>query len=88
MLVDISDTLVIHFSHMATLKKRINISLPDMEERALAILAKRDRVPAATKARELLSLALEIEEDEVWDSLASARDTPKARFVSHAKAWS
>lgn len=39
---------------MATSKKRINISVSDAVEEAVATLAKRDRVPQATKAAELL----------------------------------
>lgn len=72
---------------MATTKTRINISLPDNVKEALRRLASRDRVPAATKAVRLLEAALEMEEDQVWDLLAQRRDTPKARFVSHEKAW-
>jgi len=72
---------------MPTTKKRINISIsPDME-RALETLALRDSVPEATKAADLLRLALEIEEDAVWDTIALRRDTSKTRFVSHKKAW-
>ncbi|MEK7615925.1 MAG: hypothetical protein AAB420_01820 [Patescibacteria group bacterium] len=73
---------------MPTTKHRVNVSLSDPLERALAYLARRDRVPQATKAADLLKLAIEIEEDGAWDRLAQARDTKKARFVSHAKAWS
>ena len=73
---------------MATTKKRINITLPPAEEKAISQLAKRDQVPEATKAAELLRLALQIEEDEVWDRIASERDTPDAKFISHEKAWS
>ncbi len=72
---------------MATTKKRINITLAPDVERALAVLAKRDAVPEATKASELMRVALEIEEDEVWNMLATTRDTKKARFVSHEAAW-
>ena len=72
---------------MATLKRRINISLSDSINDALTLLAKRDNVPQATKATDLLQLALEIEEDQVWDRIASQRDTKKARFVSHTKTW-
>ena len=50
-------------------------------------LAKRDRVPLATKAAHLLSMALEIEEDQVLDALAAKRDARRAKFVSHALAW-
>jgi hypothetical protein len=48
---------------MATLKKRINISVSDAVEQAVSLLAKRDDVPQATKVTELLELALELEED-------------------------
>ncbi len=68
-------------------KKRINISVSKETDTAMIALAKRDRVPLATKASHLISLALEIEEDQVLDALASKRDTPRAKFVSHTLAW-
>ena len=63
------------------------VSLPPVIEQALERLARRDRIPRATKAVELLSHAIELEEDAVWDSLASERDTTRATFVSHERAW-
>lgn len=72
---------------MATTKRRINITLPSAEELALEALARRDQVPTATKASELLRRALELEEDAVLDALASARDTKRATYVSHKAAW-
>lgn len=72
---------------MATTKTRINISLPDETEEALRRLAARDRLPAATKAARLIELALEFEEDQIWDELAKNRDKKTARFVSHSTAW-
>lgn len=72
---------------MSTTKKRINISLPADTERILSRLAKRDNVPEATKAASLLRLALEIEEDEVFDQLARTRDKKGASFLSHEDAW-
>ncbi len=72
---------------MATSKKRVIISLSDPVERALKLLSQRDQVPQATKASRLLEMALELEEDRIWDLVASERDTPNARFVSHKKAW-
>ena len=73
--------------NMATSKKRINISLPVDLELVLAELAKRDDLPQATKAVQLLRVAIEMDEDEVFDRVARARDTKKAKFVSHEKAW-
>ena len=72
---------------MPTTKKRVNISLPKYLEDVLEKLAKRDQVPQATKATELLRLAIEIEEDQVLNSVASKRDVGGAKFVSHEKAW-
>ena len=72
---------------MATTKKRIVISIPTYVEHALEFLAKRDQVPQATKAAHLLEIALEIEEDRIWDATAKERDTKNARFLSHKKAW-
>lgn len=73
---------------MATTKKRINISLPDDVEQALKELAERDNVPQATKAIHLIKIALEIDEDDVWDALASKRDTKGVKFISHKDIWS
>lgn len=72
---------------MPTTKARINISLSDDIKDALAKLARRDRMPQATKAARLLETALETEEDHVWDAIAVKRDTKNARYVSHKKAW-
>lgn len=72
---------------MTTVKKRINLSIGSDVEKMLGMLAKRDRVPQATKATELLRLALEIEEDQVWAMIAEKRDKKGARFISHEKVW-
>ena len=72
---------------MATTKTRINISLSDQVHQTLARLAHRDRIPQATKATQLLELALDLEEDQLWDGRAQQRDTAQARFVSHESAW-
>lgn len=72
---------------MPTTKIRINISLSDPVHDALAKLARRDRIPQATKAARLLEMALELEEDQVWNMMAKRRDTKSARYFSHAKTW-
>lgn len=72
---------------MATTKTRINITLSDNLRDVLIKLAKRDKVPAATKAVKLLEIALELEEDQAWDALAKRRDVKNARYLSHTKAW-
>jgi predicted DNA-binding protein len=72
---------------MATAKKRINISVPKDTERMIERLAKRDQVPQATKAAELLRAGLEAEEDMALDEIAGKRDRAATRFVSHTSAW-
>ena len=72
---------------MPTTKTRINISLPDEVKEALSKLAKRDRIPEATKAARLLEVALEVEEDLFWNQIAEKRDKKQTRFITHASAW-
>lgn len=72
---------------MPTTKQRINISVSDETKQALAKLARRDRMPEATKAARLIETALEIEEDAIWNSIAARRDEKGAKFLSHKKAW-
>lgn len=71
---------------MSITKKRINISISQSLDDALRKLSKRDQVSQTTKIVELLHRAVEIEEDQVWNEIASQRDTKKARFISHKKA--
>jgi len=73
---------------MPTSKARINVSISDELNSALKKLAFRDQVPTATKAERLLEIALEIEEDEVWDRIASQREKNKnSHYLSHNQAW-
>lgn len=55
-------------------------------ERAIAALAKRDDVPQATKAGHLLAQAIEMEEDAIWDEIATRRSR-SGRYISHEQAW-
>ena len=73
---------------MATLKKRVNISLSPDLEKMLFRVAKRDNLPQATKAAHLLEFALEIEEDVALDKIAGERDHKKTRFLTHKQVWS
>ncbi len=72
---------------MPTTKKRLNLTLPKDLEEALRLLAKRDEVPEATKAVELLKGALELEEDRIWDAIASEREAKGGKFLSHEEVW-
>ncbi len=73
---------------MATTKKRLNISLSPSTESAVMLLASRDKVPAATKIRELLEQSLDLLEDEVLTALAEERLSKKNKKVlSHTNVW-
>lgn len=72
---------------MATTKRRLNVSLSSHVNTAIKNLSRRDQVPEATKAAQLIQLALEIEEDEVLNSIVRKRDVKGAKFHSHAEAW-
>ena len=72
---------------MATIKQRINITTSSDVEQALRRAAKRDGVPVATKATELLAIGLELEEDIALASIVSARSADKRKFILHDQAW-
>ncbi|GAC1386509.1 MAG: hypothetical protein NVS1B7_4520 [Candidatus Saccharimonadales bacterium] len=72
---------------MSTTKSRLNISLPGDAKEALLKIAKRDQMPAATKAVRLMEIGMEVEEDEVWDKIAASRDIKDVTFHSHAEAF-
>jgi hypothetical protein len=72
---------------MTTIKKRLNITLGAELEKAITDVAKRDKVPTATKAAELLEIALLIEEDTAWDILAKNREKEGGKFIDHDNAW-
>lgn len=72
---------------MPTTKTRINITVSSDVERAIEKLARRDQVPQATKAGELLRMAIEFDEDIVLGAIASKRDTKNAKFVSEKTVW-
>ena len=72
---------------MPTTKKRINISISKDVDEALFSAAKRDGVPEATKAAELLQLGLEIDEDFLLERIASERYKTAKKFLSHNTVW-
>ena len=73
---------------MATAKTRLQITLaPDIGP-AIKLLANRDRVPAATKAAELLRQAIEMEEDLYLSKIADERLKGRVRWVKDSdKIW-
>ncbi|MBU2633026.1 hypothetical protein KJ751_00765 [Patescibacteria group bacterium] len=72
---------------MTTVKKRLNITLSPEVKSAVKRLAQRDKMAQATKASQLLQIALETEEDQIWDKIADQRDTKGTKFIPHKKAW-
>jgi predicted DNA-binding protein len=72
---------------MPTTKKRTNITLSDELDGTLDFLSKRDSVSKSTKVVQLIQIAIELDEDEVWNSLAEARDKKDAKFISHKNTW-
>jgi hypothetical protein len=72
---------------MATKKTRINITAEPEVENALRKAAKRENVPMATKAAELLALALSLEEDLALGFIAERRHRMKVAYISHHDAW-
>ena len=72
---------------MPTTKTRTNITLDEELDRQLNLLAARDDVPKATKVVQLIRIAIDIEEDDYFNELATKRDTKNAKFISHNKAW-
>ena len=72
---------------MATTKSRINITAEPEIEAALKNAAKRDKVPLATKAAQLLAIGLELEEDIALAAIADERSKTKGKFIAHDKFW-
>ena len=72
---------------MATTKKRLNISLAADLDNALTGLARRDSVPLATKAAELLRIGLEVEEDVLFDRIATERYKTSEVRLLHDEVW-
>lgn len=72
---------------MPTLKKRVNVTLSDELEKILELLAERDNVPVATKAVDLIKIAVEIDEADVLSAVVKERDVKGAKYLSHDKAW-
>ena len=68
-------------------KKRIYISISPEVEKALGVVSDERDIPVASAASDLLEKALEIEEDVVWDSIATNRKNSNEKFYSHEEAW-
>lgn len=73
--------------YMATNKRRLNITLtPEMED-FISILAKRDKVPEATKVSQILAQALEEMEDQILLEIAEEREAEGGPYLSQEELW-
>lgn len=72
---------------MTTTKRRLNITLSPDVEKLITQIAKRDRVPEATKISELLNISLMMEEDRAFSLIGESRLKEKGRKLSHAEVW-
>lgn len=74
---------------MPTKNPRINIVLDEPMRKAVEKLASRDKVSLSLKARDLLGLALELEEDVTLARIGDERTkTLKAKkTLSHDEVW-
>ena len=72
---------------MTTLKRRLNITLTSDVEKLVSHMAKRDKVPQATKISELLKISLMLEEDRAFSILGDQRLNEKSEKLSHKEVW-
>ena len=72
---------------MTTLKKRINISVPKSLEDILNKMSNEEGVPVATKALELLKIAVELEEDAYFEKITLDRGSKDSKYIPHDKIW-
>ena len=72
---------------MTTLKRRLNITLTSDVEKLVSHMAKRDKVPQATKISELLKISLMLEEDKAFSILGDQRLNEKSKKLSHREVW-
>lgn len=72
---------------MTTLKRRLNITMTKDVEKLVSHMAKRDKVPQATKISQLLTISLMLEEDKAFSMLGDKRFKEKTKKLSHKEVW-
>lgn len=74
---------------MPTKNPRVNVVLERPLYEVLRRLAKRDRISVSSKVRDLVSRALETEEDVALAALAEQREQTfnRGRALSHEQVW-
>jgi len=73
---------------MPTKKRRLNVTLNKDTAIYLKKLAIRDDVPEATKAAQMIEIAMEIEEDLYLSRIADERLAQTKKWISHEDFWS
>lgn len=79
--------VTLNYMKTITAKKRINLSVSEDVNVIIQKLARRDNVPATSKALELIKKAIVVEEDDALELLARERDVKGTRYFSHNHAW-
>ena len=72
---------------MATKHSRLNITLDPEHMGLLADFAEREKKSLSSVAKDLIALALDLQEDRHFSHVAAKRDTSKTRWISHDDAW-
>lgn len=72
---------------MPSKNPRVNMTFEPGLLAQLARLAKRESKSVAGLAKDLVIEALELREDRALSTLATTRDTDKARYRTHDEAW-
>jgi hypothetical protein len=72
---------------MATTKRRLNITLSPDIDKLITHIAKRDKVPKATKVSELLNISLLLEEDKALAFLSEERIKGTGKKLTHKEVW-
>ena len=72
---------------MPTQKNRVNLTVDSEVFAALGILAKRKRKSLSNVSIDLITRALELEEDFYFSSVSDRRLSEEKKRISHDKAW-
>lgn len=69
-------------------KVRVNLSFSREERDILKSLSRRDSMPLATKVKDLVNKAMEIEEDLALLKIVHEREGLKQKYIKHETFWS
>lgn len=74
---------------MPTQHPRLNVVLEEPLYRSLARLAKKEGISLSMKARDMIRIAMEFEEDLYWGKVADKREKTfgSRKALSHREVW-